>query len=121
MAEQVKEKIEDIKDATSDLLDHVKDIGDTYYKLAAITVTEKATNIASGIVGIAILGTLGMLVLLFGSITLALWLGDLIESRTGGFAIVAGFFLLVTIILLAIRKKIIFPYFRNLLIRKSYD
>jgi hypothetical protein len=44
---------------------------------------------------------------------MAWWLGDIVGSRAGGFLIVAGFYLFVGIIIILLRRKIIFPYFRN--------
>jgi len=119
--EQLKEKTEDLKDAAKDLTEHLGDIADTFYKLAVVNITEKATNVASTTLTVIVLCTLGMFVLFFGGFSLGWWIGDLINSRAAGFAIVAGFFLLVTLIILALRKNIVFPYIRNLIIRKVYD
>jgi hypothetical protein len=52
---------------------------------------------------------------------LGFWLGDLLESNTLGFLVTAVFFALLAGIFLAIRKKIVFPFFRNKIIRKFYE
>jgi len=113
--------MEDLKEKTADLVDHVEDIADTFYKLALLNVTQKATNVAAGAIAMIVVCTLGVFALLFGGIALSLWLGNLIESRVGGFLLGAGIFLLVTIIIVLLRKQIVFPYIRNLIIRKAYD
>lgn len=114
-------QMEDLKEKTTDLADHVGDFADTFYKLTILKLTQKTTNIASGILlGVAI-GIFGFLVVLFLSTALALWLGDLIESRAGGFLITAGIFVVLLAIIAAIRKKVVFPFIRNRIIRKIYD
>ncbi|HET9430508.1 MAG TPA: phage holin family protein [Chitinophagaceae bacterium] len=109
-----------LSDKTKDLTDHLGDYAENFYRLAVLNLTQKATNIASAAVTLLTLCTLGMFVLLFGSIALAWWMGDLVQSRAGGFLIVAGFYLVIVVVIIAIRKNIIFPYFRNAIIRKLY-
>lgn len=116
------EKVEtEAAEKKEDITDHIIDLSKTYYKLTVLKAAEKATNIgASVITGIA-LATLGVMAVLFASFGLGWWLGDLVDSRPGGFMILAGFYLLLTIIVIAMRRKIVFPFIRNLLIRKYYD
>ena len=52
---------------------------------------------------------------------LALWLGNVLDSRPAGFFIVAGFFLLILILVFALRKKVIVPLIRNAIISKVYE
>jgi hypothetical protein len=113
--------MEDLKEKTADLADHVEGLADTFYKLTVVNLTEKATNIASAIVAIVLICTFGFFFILFGGIALCWWLGNLLENRTGGFLLGAGIFLVIMLTLLAIRKKVIFTYFRDIFIRKFYD
>ena len=113
--------MEDLKEKTADLVDHVSDIADTFYKLTIVTVTEKATSIASGLLMLVTISIMSLFVLLFLGVSLSIWLGDLMQNRAVGFLMGAGFFVIVTLVILAFRKKIIFPYIRNLIIRKVYD
>lgn len=112
---------ETIKDKAQDILDHVEDIADTFYKLAIVNVTQKATNIASGVIAVIAICLFGLFVLFFGGLALAWWVGDLVNSRAGGFLLVAVFFLIVMGIIIGMRKKIVFPFIRNLIIRKIYE
>ena len=115
-----KSKVEEIKDTAKDLAEHVQEYAETFYKVALLNVTQKATDIASATITAITLLTLGMFALFFGGFALAWWLGDVINSTAGGFAIVAGLFLLLTLIIIFMRKSIVFPYFRNSIIRKLY-
>jgi hypothetical protein len=114
-------QMDDLKEKTADLADHVEDLANTFYKLTVVNITQKTTNITSAIILTLLIGVLGFLILLFCGIALSWWLGDLIHSRTGGFLLGGGFFLLLLLMMAAMRKKIIFPFIRNLIIRKFYD
>jgi hypothetical protein len=121
-AEDIKEeKDEGLHDKAKDLISHAGDYLETFYRLSILKFTQKATNVASSMIAAIAVCTLGVLVVLFGSFGLAWWLGDVIESRAGGFFIVAGFYLLVLLCIVLMRKKIVFPYLRNMIIRKFYE
>ena len=113
--------MEGLKQKSAELVDHVEDMAGTFYKLTLLKATQKATNIGSSFLVILATSVLGLFALLFLGVALCLWLGDLVNSRAGGFLIGAGIFLLILGTVIALRKKIVFPYFRNLIIRKIYD
>jgi hypothetical protein len=112
---------EDLKEKAEDLTSHLGDYLDTFYRLTVLNVTQKATNIASAVMSTIVVCTLGLFVLFFTGFGMAWWLGDVLKSRAGGFLIVAGFFLLVVLGIILFRKKIIFPWLRNQIIRKIYE
>lgn len=114
-------QMEDLKEKTADLADHVEDLATTFYKLTVVKLTQKVTNIASNLLLVLSIAFFGFFIILFAGLALGFWVGDLVGSRAGGFLITAGFFLIVLLIIAAIRKKVVFPYIRNLLIRKIYD
>jgi len=114
-------QMNDLKEKTADLADHVEDLANTFYKLTVVNITQKATNVVSNLLLVLSIAIIGFLVVMFLGVALALWVGDLIENRAGGFLITAGFFGIVLLIIAAIRKKIVFPFIRNLIIRKIYD
>jgi hypothetical protein len=63
----------------------------------------------------------GIFFLFFLFCGLALWLGSLIDSRAGGFFIVAGIFLLLVVLIFALKNKVIVPAIRNAIISKVYE
>jgi len=113
--------MEGLKQKSAELVDHVEDMAGTFYKLTLLKATQKATNVGSSFLVILATSVFGLFALLFLGVALCLWLGDLVNSRAGGFLIGAGIFLLILGTVIALRKKIVFPYFRNLIIRKIYD
>jgi Putative Actinobacterial Holin-X, holin superfamily III len=113
--------VENIKDKTADLLGHAEELADTYYKLALLNVTQKAANVTSAGITMIIVCIAAIFILLFGGFALSWWLGDVVKSRASGFLLGAGFFLIVMLVVVLLRKKIIFPFIRNLIIRNIYD
>jgi hypothetical protein len=119
--EEEKTKTEGIKENASDLVDHVTDFLETYYQYIGINVAQKSINLASGAINFVIVVFLCLLIVSFTGFGLAWWLGDVINSRAGGFFIVAGFYLVVMIAVIIMRKKLIFPLLRNIITRKIYE
>jgi hypothetical protein len=119
--EEVKPKTEEVKEQAKDLFDHATDYLETFYQLAVINVVQKGVNIASGIINGVIICFLGLFVLLFAGMGVAWWLGNVINSRAGGFFIVAGVCLVSIFVIIAMRKKTIFPLLRNIITRKIYE
>jgi hypothetical protein len=113
-------QMDDLKEKTADLADHVEDLANTFYRLTIVNITQKTSNIASGVIVAISIGVLGFFGLLFLGIALAWWLGDLIGNRTAGFLLGAGFFLIIMLVLILMKKQIISPI-RNFIIRKIYD
>src|SRR5690242_17282476 len=116
--EEETTKTEGIKESASDLVDHVTDFLETYYQYIAINVAQKSVNLASGAINFVVLVFLCLLIVSFIGFGLAWWLGDMINSRAGGFFIVAGLYLLIMILMITMRKKLIFPFLRNIITRK---
>src|SRR3990170_6741061 len=108
--------MEDLKEKTVDLADHVEDLASTFYRLQVLTLTQKLSNIVSGAVVMIALCALGFFVLLFAGFALAWWLGNVVNSRIGGFLLAAGIFFLVIIVISLLKKKTIFPLIRNIII-----
>ena len=116
-----KSKAEEVKDSLGDLASHVTQYAETFYKLQVLSLTKKATDVTASVLGSVVIGLLGVFVVFFGGFALAWWLGDIIDSRAGGFLIVAGVFILIAVILALSMKSVVFPKFRNMIIRRMYD
>ena len=113
--------MEELKEKTADLADHVEDLANTFYRLTLVNATQKASNIISSAIVMLLICSLGFLVLLLMGVALAWWLGNIVNSRAGGFLLAAAFFLIVLLFLSILGKKTIFPFIRDLIIRKMYD
>ena len=119
--EEIKEKTVDLADHVEDLTDHVEDLADTFYRLTVLNLTQKTSDIVSSTVVMIVVCSLGFFVLLFSGLALAWWLGNIVDSRAGGFLLAAAFFLILVFCVSFLKKKTLFPLIRNLIIRKMYD
>ena len=119
--EDVKAKKETLKDGVESLADHVEQFLKTYYKLIVLRITDRIVNIASAVIGAVAILVFSFFLVLFAGIGVAWWLGDLVNSRAGGFFLMALIFAALMVTILLIRKKILFPFFRDKFIKKFYD
>jgi len=112
---------EEIKEKTQGVFEHATDYLETYYQLLAVTIAQKFINIASGTVNAVILAVLGLFT--FGMISMGIgwWLGSVVNSRAGVFLLVAALYSLIIFAIIVMRKKVIFPYLRNMLTKKIYE
>lgn len=113
--------MEDVKTNIGQLKDHTTEYVKTYIDLAKAKATKGASNAAAGAAIGVVSFLLAFFFLEFLFIGLALWVGNLVDSNAGGFFIVAGVFLLLIILIFALRKKVIGPMIRNSIIRKVYE
>lgn len=113
--------MEDLKEKTADLLSHTEELAETWQKLMTLKLTQKVADVASAAVMTVILFISAMFVVFLCGLALSWWLGDLIDSRAGGFLLGAAFFLVVAIIVYVSRKSLLFPLFRDRIVRKLYD
>jgi hypothetical protein len=120
-AAEPKSKKEEVKDTLTDLGSHASDYISTFYRLQLLNLTKKATDVTANIAGGLVSAVLGVFFLFFGGMALGFWLGDVLDSNALGFLIVAVFFALVAAIFMSIRKKVVFPMWRNKIIRKLYE
>jgi Flp pilus assembly protein TadB len=110
-----------LKESAQRLKTNVSEYMHTYVELTKAKVTQTASTAASGAaIGVTAL-FLGIFFLFFLFCGVAFWVGDLINSRAGGFFIVAGFFLLLVVLVFALRKNVIVPAIRNAIISKVYE
>lgn len=112
---------QNIKKDAKDIINHTSDYLETFYKLSVVRATKKASDIASGVVNTVLLVFTSFCILLFLSVAAAWWLGDVFNSPALGFLTVAGFYLVLVIILITLRKKVISPFIKNSLISKIYE
>jgi|SRR5688500_9358730 protein-S-isoprenylcysteine O-methyltransferase Ste14 len=113
--------MENLKTSASHLKDHLSEYVQTSVELAKAKATKGASGAAAGAaIGIATV-VLGIFFLAFLFTALAWWLGSLLESPALGFLCVAGLFLLLIILIFALRKKVIVPAIRNAIISSIYD
>jgi hypothetical protein len=100
------------------LLEHVKDYAETKVKLVELEMQDKVAETVSSLVSAIIIGMLSLLVVLFVSLGAAWQLGQYFKNTSIGFYIVAGFYLLVGIVIYAFRNQLLKTPMANFLIQK---
>jgi uncharacterized membrane protein YqjE len=89
------------------LSDHLIEYLDTRWDLIVLSLAKKTSNVVSGLASSLILGVFGLLVLLFLSIGLAVYLGSLFGNQAAGFFAVAGVYALLLVIALLLARNMI--------------
>jgi hypothetical protein len=112
---------EEIKTNSRGITKDVCDLADTYIALAKVNVTQKAATAASESVGWMVMAVLASFLLLFAGLGLAWWIGQLLSSMTAGFFLVAGFFGVLLILLIAFKEQLLYPIIRNKIVKKVYE
>ena len=112
---------QNLKEDAKDILNHAGDYAETFYKLNLLRLTKKVSDVASVVVNSLLIFFISLCILLFISFAGAWWLGDVVQNRPLGFLLIAGFYMLIILVLVLMRKKIISPFIRNTLIRKIYE
>jgi hypothetical protein len=98
----------------TDTIDLIKQYINNRITLIKLQSIEKISTLAASIASGVILAVLGLFFLIFLSITLGFLFSNWLDSRTAGFGIVAGIYLLLIIIIVVFGKKI----FGNLITKK---
>jgi fatty acid desaturase len=112
--------MEDNSKLLESLLDKAKEYGITSLELAKLKAIEKGADVVSSVVPTSIVFILIATCLLFLNLGVALWLGEILGKQFYGFFVVAGFYIVLGLILHFFLhdwfKKIVGDYFvRNIL------
>lgn len=108
---------QNIDKITDDLEKYVK----TNYELIRLETTKSVADISSGLMSGILVGAMGFLSLLFIGLSGGFFLSQLLADYCLGFGIVAGFYLLLAIILMLFRKSLIEKPLKNIIIRKTLN
>ena len=101
-----------------ELTESLKSYATTNYKLIRLEAIERSSVIGSSLIGAVILGIAGFLFVLFTSIGAGYYFSQELNSYYMGFGIVAGFYLVLCIILAIGRKSLLEKPLRDKIIRK---
>ncbi|MBE0662009.1 MAG: phage holin family protein [Bacteroidales bacterium] len=90
----------------TDLINSIRRYFDIRFTQVKLEVMEKTARIISLIIAAVFLLTLFMLFLIFISFAAALWVGELLQSQALGYLCVAGFYLIVGLLTLILRRRL---------------
>lgn len=89
------------------IVDQIKEYVETRITLLKYKAIDQATNIAASVIAYAILAVLGLLILLFASVTLGLGLGAVLGSYWAGFGCVTLIYIILAVLVLVLKAKYI--------------
>lgn len=102
------------------LTDHVKEYINTRVELTKLRLAEKTSLLISNLIAVTLVVLLFLFVLVFGSIAGAWVLSDWIGKSYSGFLIVAGFYLLLGIIVWITKGRFIRYPVMNAILKQLY-
>ncbi|SDG08323.1 Putative Holin-X, holin superfamily III [Pedobacter terrae] len=104
-----------------DLVEDAKGFLEARVEYTRLYIVEKASKIFADLVTSTAVIVCFILAFLFGSVTLALYVSDLLGSYAGGFGCVSLFYILLAIIVYLTKDKYIEKAIINVAIRKYFD
>jgi len=115
------ETIDQEKDNKRNIAELAADYVETYAKLTVVKINQKTADISAVASFSMIIGLIGFFVCMFLGIAAAFWLGELLGSMGLGFLLVAAFYILLLVILFLSRKKLFYPFVKNLIVKSIYE
>lgn len=97
--------MEDSQNHLEALLQTATEYGKTNYQLAKLKLIDKTSNVVSSIVPLIIVFAILSSCMLFCSLGVAFWLGDMLEKVYYGFFVVAGFYCFIGFVIHFILHK----------------
>lgn len=110
-----------VLDKIEALSDDLKVYFNTNIALVKLQALDRISAIGAVIVAGLILGIIFLIFIMLGSVSAAIYIGILLGSYALGFIIVAGFYLLVGLVLLASRKTSLVNPIRDVIITKALE
>lgn len=99
------------------LTESLKSYVDTNLELIKLEVTERSSAIGAALISNILVGVIGALFVLFVSLVAGFYFSSLLGNYYSGFAIIAGFYLVLVFILMIGKKKLVEIPFRDKIIR----
>jgi len=91
--------MEDKKILVEELYERAADYGKTSFELVKLQALDKTSDIVSSIIPHSVVFVLFASFMIFLNLGLAFWLGDILGRTYFGFFVIAGFYILIGIIL----------------------
>jgi hypothetical protein len=100
------------------LAGNVKAYLETRFDIVVLNLQDKLSSVISSVASVLVLALLSVFVIFFASVGAAWWIGQTLQNSSIGFFCVAGFYLLLTIIIVIFKDAWIKLPVINALLRK---
>lgn len=95
----------DGKNKAEQLISNIKEYAETRFDIASLNIQDKVSDVLSSVASIAIVALLGIFIIFFSSVGAAWWIGQMLHNPSIGFFCIAGFYLLIAIVIILNRDK----------------
>ncbi|RZJ68283.1 MAG: hypothetical protein EOO50_02360 [Flavobacterium sp.] len=112
----MKEKVVMIQE----LIDKAETYAKTNIELYKLKAIDKTTDVFSSVASGIVIGVIITFLVIILSIGASLWIGELLGKLYYGFFIVAGFYALLAIILVATKKRVLEVFFNNYIVHEIF-
>lgn len=96
-----------ISQYTGEITGYVKSYAALHVRLAKLELAERLSKITASLTVLMLTFTMVLFILLITSVGIAIYLGDVWQSYTSGFLAVAGFYVLVVMLLIVFRRGLV--------------
>ena len=104
------------KNKVEQLISNIKEYAETRFDIAALNIQDKIADVLSSLTSVIVVALLGVFIIFFSSVGIAWWIGRMFHNPSIGFFCIAGFYLLIAIVIILNRNKWIkFPVINALL------
>lgn len=117
---QVIDSANEIKDRATDWFDHATNYFEARWNLGVLNASEKTADAVSSMASALIIGTVGVLSLLFASLGVAWLIGEHFNSPATGYFGVSLFYMIACGVLFAVKDTLIKVPVINAFIKKFY-
>ncbi|HNW49534.1 MAG TPA: hypothetical protein PKH79_00545 [Prolixibacteraceae bacterium] len=110
--------MENPKELIENLIETGEEYGKTTFELVKLKTIDKSSDVLSNLISWIVVLLFAVMFFTLINIAVALWIGDLLESTSKGFFVVAGFYALLTIIFLIFRKQLLKKPVNNSIVKQ---
>ncbi len=100
-----------------DIISLLKEYITTRVELARLTVIERMTVVIAGLITNAFVVVAALLTFLFASLTLAFYLGEVLNSYAKGFGLVALIYLVLALLMAFTKEQYINKYLQDFMVK----
>jgi len=102
--------------------DTIREYLETRYEIIRLKGIRSISKMAGSLAWVMIILLLGLLVLIFGGLTMGYWLSGIFESNVAGFGLTTLFIIVLLVILFLLRKQLfINPVMRSIINNSTDD
>ena len=113
-------KRDELLNTAGETLAYAEDFLETKIELFKLGMVDKGTRIGADVISGYVVAKIAATAMLFLSLALAIWLGQVVDSVALGFVIVGGTYLLFAVALFALRRRLLAGPILKTLISASF-